>query len=303
MTITINILPSHDSKFPLSVESTLTVSALKQQLAEKYSVPVENIRLIHTGRILKNDDTLDSSKIVEGSTVHLVKVSNVKSTAPAPGGATATAAQVQAAAASSPVMASSLFRGAPMGYPPQTTSTGTTPFTLPANAPNLAAMIQNPQQVQQAMQQITSNPEMFRALLASEPGFRELPQEMQNEMLQPEYLQSIAEAFSNPQLYARIVAEAQREFGGAEGAVNQPPATQAEVDQLNAVLSQMSRSGFNPNQPAPPTASTEPPEVRFQSQLAQLNEMGFWDPEENIRVLLQTGGNVAAAIERLLQRL
>ena len=88
------------------------------------------------------------------------------------------------------------------------------------------------------------------------------------------------------------------------GAANEPPPTQAEVDQLNAILSQMSSSGFNPTQPTQQSpTSTEPPEVRFQSQLAQLNEMGFWDPEENIRVLLQTGGNVAAAIERLIQRL
>lgn len=46
----------------------------------------------------------------------------------------------------------------------------------------------------------------------------------------------------------------------------------------------------------------EPPEVRFAGQLATLNEMGFWDPEENIRALQLTGGNVNAAIERLLSK-
>lgn len=51
----------------------------------------------------------------------------------------------------------------------------------------------------------------------------------------------------------------------------------------------------------PPTAgSTAPPEERFQVQLQQLNDMGFWDPQKNIRALLATGGNVNAAIEYLL---
>lgn len=295
----------------MSVESSLTVSALKKQLAEQYSVPVENIRLIHAGRILKNEDTLDSSKIVEGSTVHLVKVSNTKTTATTSTGTTATAAQVQAAA-SSPVMASSLFRGAPMGYPSQAAPTGG-PFNIPANDPTMNAMLQNPQLVQQTMQQIAANPEMFRTLLAADPRFRQLSPEMQNAMLQPEYLQAMAQATSDPQFISRLTAAQRGAGGGGEGslpgfggmgAANEPPPTQAEVDQLNAILSQMSSSGFNPTQPTQQSpTSTEPPEVRFQSQLAQLNEMGFWDPEENIRVLLQTGGNVAAAIERLIQRL
>ncbi|VAI10249.1 unnamed protein product [Triticum turgidum subsp. durum] len=43
-----------------------------------------------------------------------------------------------------------------------------------------------------------------------------------------------------------------------------------------------------------------PPEERYATQLAQLQEMGFFDPQENIRALLATNGNVHAAVERLL---
>ncbi|KAI9304934.1 hypothetical protein BJ944DRAFT_240111 [Cunninghamella echinulata] len=46
--------------------------------------------------------------------------------------------------------------------------------------------------------------------------------------------------------------------------------------------------------------STEPPETRFQSQLSQLEEMGFVEKQANIRALLATGGNVDAAVEYLL---
>ena len=48
-----------------------------------------------------------------------------------------------------------------------------------------------------------------------------------------------------------------------------------------------------------PVQPQEPPEVRFQVQLQQLNEMGFWDAAKNIRALLAAGGNVHAAIEML----
>lgn len=46
---------------------------------------------------------------------------------------------------------------------------------------------------------------------------------------------------------------------------------------------------------------TEPAEVRFRDQLAQLEEMGFSEKTANVRALLATGGNVQAAIEYLLR--
>ena len=52
--------------------------------------------------------------------------------------------------------------------------------------------------------------------------------------------------------------------------------------------------------PAAPAAPAEPPQIRFASQISQLNDMGFFDAERNVAALLATGGNVSAAIERLL---
>uniref|UniRef100_A0A8C1TWB0 Ubiquilin-4 n=1 Tax=Cyprinus carpio TaxID=7962 RepID=A0A8C1TWB0_CYPCA len=48
------------------------------------------------------------------------------------------------------------------------------------------------------------------------------------------------------------------------------------------------------------TASTQTPEVRFQQQLEQLSSMGFINREANIQALIATGGDINAAIERLL---
>ncbi|KAI8060266.1 hypothetical protein BC940DRAFT_312411 [Gongronella butleri] len=55
-----------------------------------------------------------------------------------------------------------------------------------------------------------------------------------------------------------------------------------------------------PGAPETPAVNTEPPETRFQSQLSQLEEMGFVEKQANIRALLATGGDVQAAIEYLL---
>ncbi|KAJ6995667.1 ubiquitin domain-containing protein DSK2b-like [Populus alba x Populus x berolinensis] len=47
-------------------------------------------------------------------------------------------------------------------------------------------------------------------------------------------------------------------------------------------------------------AGTVPPEELYATQLSQLQEMGFFDTQENIRALIATAGNVHAAVERLL---
>ncbi|KAI0348207.1 hypothetical protein BDW22DRAFT_1350375 [Trametopsis cervina] len=51
--------------------------------------------------------------------------------------------------------------------------------------------------------------------------------------------------------------------------------------------------------PAAP-ADSRPPEERFQTQLQQLQDMGFTNASQNVRALLATGGNVHSAIEYIL---
>lgn len=55
--------------------------------------------------------------------------------------------------------------------------------------------------------------------------------------------------------------------------------------------------GFG-GQPAAP-ADTRPPEEMYAEQLRQLNEMGFYEFDRNVRALRMAGGNVQGAIELL----
>lgn len=45
---------------------------------------------------------------------------------------------------------------------------------------------------------------------------------------------------------------------------------------------------------------TRPPEERYEAQLRQLNDMGFYDFDRNVEALRRTGGNVNGAVEYLL---
>lgn len=46
-------------------------------------------------------------------------------------------------------------------------------------------------------------------------------------------------------------------------------------------------------------ADTRPPEEVYETQLRQLNDMGFFDFDRNVRALRRSGGSVEGAIEML----
>lgn len=50
----------------------------------------------------------------------------------------------------------------------------------------------------------------------------------------------------------------------------------------------------------PPPADTRPPEERWEAELRQLNDMGFFDFDANVAALRRSGGSVQGAIEQLL---
>ena len=51
---------------------SLRVLAVKQALQEKEGIQVDQIRLIHSGKQLADDKTLESYNIVAGATIHMV---------------------------------------------------------------------------------------------------------------------------------------------------------------------------------------------------------------------------------------
>lgn len=64
-----------------------------------------------------------------------------------------------------------------------------------------------------------------------------------------------------------------------------------------ALLANMFGTG---NNNSPQSEDNRPPEERYESQLRQLNELGFFDFDRNVRALRRSGGNVQGAVEALL---
>ena len=97
--ITFNIKSSSDAKYVLTLPLSITVADLKQKLStsEYADIPPDRQRLIYSGRVLKDPDTLASYKIKEGNTVHLVKgaASNQRQNPSNQGSSTASATGAQ----------------------------------------------------------------------------------------------------------------------------------------------------------------------------------------------------------------
>ncbi len=73
--VTFHVKSSSDARYTLTVPRSMTVLELKGKLAgsEYSNFPADRQRLIYSGRVLKDPDTLGSYNIKEGNTIHLVK--------------------------------------------------------------------------------------------------------------------------------------------------------------------------------------------------------------------------------------
>lgn len=110
-------------------------------------------------------------------------------------------------------------------------------------------------------------------------------------------MQTLQQSGLMPPLPGMPPAGAMGGFGGMGGgfgmpAAGAPPSTIGGLD-FSSLL-----GGARAPQPSLSVPIT--PAVRFAEQIRQLNSMGFVDDAANIRVLTATGGNVNAAVERLL---
>ncbi|CAJ0897357.1 7714_t:CDS:1, partial [Entrophospora sp. SA101] len=72
-TVTITVKCSNDTKYTIAVDTSKTVLEFKQLIAEKSEIAADKQRLIYSGRVLKDNDTLETYKIAEGHTVHMVR--------------------------------------------------------------------------------------------------------------------------------------------------------------------------------------------------------------------------------------
>ncbi|KAF9084424.1 hypothetical protein BGX27_003810, partial [Mortierella sp. AM989] len=120
--ISINVKASNDQKYVISIQVAETVQDFKDKIAEKCDTPADRMRLIYSGRVLKDADTLETYKIAEGHTVHMVRGA-------APPGSASASTPAATAAASTPTPAAAITNtptAAITNTPTPATSTPTT---------------------------------------------------------------------------------------------------------------------------------------------------------------------------------
>lgn len=272
----LNIQGSSDKKFTVESENSELVSDLKQKIATEMECEKENLRLIYAGRILKDEETLSSYKINDGHTIHVVKtgVKPVDKTVEPP---KPSANNPLSPTLNLPPTNINSNQLPPLGFPGMF---GAGPSSVELGQMN--QMMENPEMIDSVINLMSSNPELMQNIMAMDPRFQSIPPEMRQMMANPEFLR-MALRMNSTMASGNAGSAAAGPFGNT-------------ANPLTSQANPLAGFSFPPSQPV----SNEPPEVRFQSQLAQLNDMGFFDADENIRALLVTGGNVNAAIERLL---
>lgn len=166
---------------------------------------------------------------------------------------------------------------------------------------SLNQILQNPAMMQW-MQSLMSNPQFMNQMLGPQMGALLEANPQLREMLQnPEFLRQLSSPETMQQLlsFQRLFSsqfgrqqpnQQQNQGGDGTGAPNN-----MGLDLLVNLFGGLGAGGLGV-----PNTSNVPPEELYATQLSQLQEMGFFDTQENIRALSATAGNVHAAVERLL---
>ncbi|XP_062255539.1 ubiquilin-4 [Platichthys flesus] len=347
--------PEGTEKIAIWEEST--VSQFRQEVSKRYEAPQNQLVLIFTGKVLKDNDTLKQYGIKDGHTVHLVIKNIPKSTDGRASQTISTTSPPQ----QNTITTSTSTTSSSSPSPTVAGSTGQTPIQ-PADAmsglgdlsgllglgmgsPNLMEMQQqmqrqmmsNPQMLSQIMgnpmfRNVMSNPDLMRQMMPGNSPMQQLLEQNPNVSRMfnnPEFMRQLQNpetlsTMTNPRVRQALeqiqqgLQILQTEVPGfvssvPTGGLTVPPATGGSVPPAagGIVPAQNSPSAALPPGSIPSQqmqqilqmfsgGGASVPEARFQQQLDQLNAMGFINREANLQALIATGGDVNAAVERLL---
>ncbi|KAL0449638.1 UNVERIFIED_CONTAM: Ubiquitin domain-containing protein DSK2b [Sesamum latifolium] len=169
-----------------------------------------------------------------------------------------------------------------------------TSFNQLMQNPTISQMMRNLLSNPQYMNQILGLNPQLQSMLDSNPQLRDMMQnpDFIRQLTSPETMQQLLnfhQALSS-QLRNQTSREPGQNAGGTAGTAN------VGLDMLMNMFGGLGAVGGTTT----PNRSQAPPEELYATQLSQLQEMGFFDTQENIRALIATAGNVHAAVERLL---
>ncbi|KAG0209003.1 Ubiquilin-4 [Mortierella sp. GBA30] len=183
--IVLTIRPSSGSTFTTAISTDSTVLHLKEKLATA-DLPASSIRLVYSGRVLKDEDQLSLYSIKEGHTIHMVKSATNR-------------ANEQAAQTVRPPNSTRNPTGAPEGFDEQAM---------------LNTLLDNP-----AIRDMMANPELVRRMMMSNPQTREVMEnnpEVAQMLNDPSFLRQSLDIARNPKLMKQALRNNDRALSNLE---------------------------------------------------------------------------------------
>ncbi|KAL3525184.1 hypothetical protein ACH5RR_013556 [Cinchona calisaya] len=238
--VTVNVRWSNGSKFSVQVSLESTVGSFKSVLEQSCEIPPEQQRLIYKGRILKDDQTLQSYGLEADHTVHLVRGSappaapnttaavnnGAKNANPsAPGDA----APAEGGPFGGPGFGASLFPGLGLnglgsGAGADAGAGGLFGAGLPEFEQMQQQLTQNPNMMRDILnmplvQNLMNNPDIIRNLIMNNPQMREIMDrnpELAHILNDPATLRQTMEAARNPELMREMMRNTDRAMSNIE---------------------------------------------------------------------------------------
>ncbi|OLL22372.1 Deubiquitination-protection protein dph1 [Neolecta irregularis DAH-3] len=359
--LSLSIKAPHDTKIPVAIDAAKTVLDLKALIAARDpAYPADRQRLIYSGRVLKDDDSLASYKIKSGHTIHMVRAAAQHEPAAA-AAAVPSSANIQSGQGSANPFAAltgARYAGYNLPMPSREAFGPDGGLSFGGGSENLEEMATQPG-FRESMNAMLSDPAFVDHLIHSAglpPHMRNLLQNenFRNMLFDPNVLRQMSQFES-----AMGGPDQMRAAFPAPGVVNQPPDPDSTATATTTTTTSPTATATAPAPPneqsqnlprlpnlggldpafmrqilAMSTPGTEvpagapnlgpqnfslpnlqslleggtfggpvdnrPPEERYESQLRQLNDMGFCEFDRNVAALRRSGGSVQGAIEFLL---
>ncbi|KZF24245.1 hypothetical protein L228DRAFT_245151 [Xylona heveae TC161] len=200
--VTFTVKASNDAKYTITLTLSTTVRELKERLSgPNYAdLPVERQRLIYSGRVLKDPDTLGSYKVKEGNTIHLVKgaASNQRQNPANQGGTASSTAPGSSAAAGVPTNLAAGTGNNPLAgltgarYAGHIQLPGADMFGPdggmgpPPDPEQMLSMLENPQ-FASMMNEALQNPQVIDMMIQQNPMLRNMAPNVRQMMQSPEF--------------------------------------------------------------------------------------------------------------------
>ncbi|CAG2111459.1 unnamed protein product [Medioppia subpectinata] len=240
-------------KETFEINDNESIKKLKEMVATRFKSDIDQICLIFAGKILKDNESLDTHKIKDGLTVHLVIRSGNQSSSQPSSQQTA-----QNSAENMSSMGANAFGlGQPFGGLQGLGNLGLGNSFNDIQQRMQTEMMSNPDMLRQMMenpivQQLMSNPDYVRTLLTSNPQMQTLMErnpEISHMLNNPELLRQTMEMVRNPSMLQELMRTQDRALSNLEsipGGYNalRRMYTELQEPMLNAAQEQFGSNPF-----------------------------------------------------------